>query len=166
MVTLPIDPIEELLALQAIYRLQARYFRGIDLKRWDEWHDVFTEDCEFFISDEDWAKLEREHHPVTQDPLAGAKVIRGREPFVALVQKIDRGAVSVHQGFMPDIEVLTASTARGTWSMSDYLEWPPIDGERQGLRGYGYYEEEYRKCDDGQWRIASWRLSRLRIDQL
>ncbi|MGE0309294.1 MAG: nuclear transport factor 2 family protein, partial [Acidimicrobiia bacterium] len=31
--------------LEALRVLKARYFRLMDLKQWDEWADVFTEDC-------------------------------------------------------------------------------------------------------------------------
>ena len=37
------------------------------------------------------------------------------------------------------------NTARGTWAMFDFVEWPPTDGgARVGITGYGHYVEEYR----------------------
>jgi hypothetical protein len=67
---------------------------------------------------------------------------------------------------MPEIEVSGPETARGTWAMSDYVEWPSRDGARVGLRGYGHYIEEYVKEADGRWRIIRSRLARLRVDPL
>jgi hypothetical protein len=32
------------------------------------------------------------------------------------------------------------------------------------MQGFGHYHEQYRKGDDGQWRIAELRLTRLRVD--
>ena len=38
------QPIDELLAIEAIKRLKARYFRCFDTKDWEGWLDVFTDD--------------------------------------------------------------------------------------------------------------------------
>ena len=57
--------------------------------------------------------------------------------------------------------------------MHDYLTWPfdnrgyrgaSIPGF-YGIRGYGFYEEEYRRLN-GRWRISVMRLVRTRIDLL
>ena len=89
--------------------------------------------------------------------------------FVPLATRTnaDTGARTVHHGHMPEIDILDASSARGTWAMFDYVEWS--DGsestERVGSQGYGHYVEEYVN-EDGQWRIARSRLERLRVDPL
>ena len=50
--------------------------------------------------------------------------------------------------------------------MFDYVEFPAgPDGARVGLQGYGHYTEEYVR-EDGEWRIKSTLLTRLRIDPL
>lgn len=36
---------------------------------------------------------------------------------------------TVHHGHMPEIDITGPDTARGTWAMFDYVEWPPHDGE-------------------------------------
>jgi hypothetical protein len=67
---------------------------------------------------------------------------------------------------MPEIEITGEGTARGTWAMFDYVEWPPREGgARVGLTGYGHYLEEYVR-EDGAWRIRRTHLSRLRVDPL
>jgi hypothetical protein len=71
---------------------------------------------------------------------------------------------------MPEIVLTGATTARGIWAMSDYVEFaePAREGRAKGYRGFvgaGHYEEEYRKVD-GAWRISSMRLTRLRVDAL
>ena len=35
---------EDLVEIERIKQLKARYFQLMDQKRWDEWADVFTED--------------------------------------------------------------------------------------------------------------------------
>jgi hypothetical protein len=67
---------------------------------------------------------------------------------------------------MPEIEITGADTARGTWAMFDYVEFPEARAVSAiGLQGYGHYTEEYVR-EEGVVAIASLRLSRLRIDPL
>jgi uncharacterized protein (TIGR02246 family) len=141
------DPLQTLLALEEIKLLKARYFRALDRKEWDAFAQVFTREA------------------VMEVPEAGM-VQRGRDAIVASVSAALVGARTVHHGHMPEIELTGPDTARGTWAMFDYVEWPPSEsGERRGLQGYGHYLEEYVR-EDGQWRIARLHLSRLRIDPL
>jgi hypothetical protein len=74
---------------------------------------------------------------------------------------------SVHHGLMPELTIESPTQARGVWVLADYLEWPPDPetGVRRGLRGYGLYDETYRKVD-GVWKIATRRLDYLRVDPL
>jgi uncharacterized protein (TIGR02246 family) len=89
--------------VEAIKRLKARYFRHLDTKQWDRWADVFTEDCELV-------------NPQSRDvPL------RGREEIVRVISHNLENAISVHHGHMPEIELLSATEARGVWAMFDLL---------------------------------------------
>ena len=139
--------LRRLLDVEEIKRLKARYFRLMDTKSWEEWGQVFARDA------------------VMEVPEAGL-VERGREAIVASVSRALTGARTVHHGHMPELEITGEGTARGTWAMFDYVEWPPSEaGERRGLVGYGHYLEEYVR-EDGAWRIRRLRLARLRVDAL
>ena len=143
------DPttLQELLDIEAIKQLKARYFRLMDLKRWDDWGLVFATDC------------------VMEVPEA-EMVNRGRHEIVTNVSGSLVGARTCHHGHMPEIEITGDSTARGVWAMFDYVEFRETDdGVRFGLQGYGHYLEEYAR-EDGEWRISRIRLERLRIDPL
>jgi hypothetical protein len=141
------DDLQRLLDIEAIKQLKARYFRCMDQKRWDEWGDVFARDA------------------VLEVPEANM-VTTGRDAIVAGVSSLLEGARTVHHGHMPEIEVTGRDTARGTWAMFDYVEWPNADdGARVGLQGFGHYVEEYAR-EDGEWRISRSRLVRLRVDPL
>ncbi len=137
----------ELVDIEAIKQLKARYFRYMDEKRWSDWGQVFTED----------ALLD-----TTQDA-PNAKV-SGREKIVDFVSRAVAPAITVHHGHMPEIEITSATTARGVWSMEDYLEYPG-DPEPFRIRGKGHYHEEYEKGEDGQWRIKTLKLTRLWIQR-
>jgi len=43
---------EDLIEIEQIRQLKARYFRAMDQKNWDEWESVFTEDAVFDFSAE------------------------------------------------------------------------------------------------------------------
>jgi uncharacterized protein (TIGR02246 family) len=141
--------LQELDEIEAIKQLKARYFRLMDTKQWDQFGELFTEDATLAAS---------------PDP---KETFHGRADIVRRVSAALREATTVHHGHMPEIELTGPDTARGIWSMEDYVEFPNApDGARVGLRGYGHYHEEYRRDTDGQWRIARLHLSRLRIDPL
>jgi uncharacterized protein (TIGR02246 family) len=127
-------------AIEEIKRLKARYFRLMDTKQWEPWGEVFTRDG------------------VLETNEGAASRLEGREAIVRAVSGILKDAVTVHHGHMPEIELTGANTARGIWAMSDWVDMP-----RLVLRGSGHYEETYR-VEDGRWRIAHSRLTRLRRD--
>jgi uncharacterized protein (TIGR02246 family) len=127
--------------LEAIRQLKARYFRLMDAKDWASMRDVFTDDVVMDMTG------------------AGGRLITGADEFMAGLQEILAGAVTVHHGHMPEIEVTSATTATGIWALHDIVIWP--DGLR--LDGYGHYHETYEKVD-GLWRIASSTLTRLHTD--
>jgi hypothetical protein len=140
------DQVQQLVDIEAIKQLKARYFRLMDLKQWDDWGLVFTTDC------------------VMEVPEAGM-VNNGRGDIVTNVSAVLVGARTCHHGHMPEIEITGDGAARGIWAMFDYVEWDERDGTRVGLQGYGHYREEYKR-EDGEWRIARTRLERLRVDSL
>lgn len=131
----------ELAEIEAIKQLKARYCRLLDTKDWAGWRELFVDE---FVSD--------------TSP-AGGKVIRGADEFVAFTRKSLRKQATVHQVHAPEIELTSATTARGVWALEDVVRFGP----GVNLRGYGHYHETYEKSD-GQWRFTSSTLTRLRED--
>ncbi|RAV14612.1 nuclear transport factor 2 family protein [Mycolicibacterium sp. GF69] len=131
----------DLVEIEAIKQLKARYCRLLDTRDWTAWRALFADD---FLSD--------------TSP-AGGKVIRGADEFVAFTRKSLRGQATVHQVHAPEIELTSATTARGVWALEDVVRFGP----GVNLRGYGHYHETYEKID-GQWRFTSSTLTRLRED--
>ena len=138
--------LREILDREAIKELKARYWRFVDAKDWAGFRGVFTDDVHVEI--------------VNLEPIDGA------DAFVAYVRAAV-GARTVHHGHTPELTIDGPSEAHGTWALADYVEWEPDPetGERRGFKGYGRYEERYRKVE-GEWKIASLRLSYLRMDPL
>jgi hypothetical protein len=133
--------VDRLFDLRAIKRLKARYFELLDAKRWDELRALFTDDARV---------------------CATADESEGVDAFVAGVRDRMATARTVHHGHMPEIRFISDTTARGIWATFEYLELP---ADQAGIISYGHHEEEYRR-DAGEWRIASMRQRRLRVDPL
>jgi uncharacterized protein (TIGR02246 family) len=128
----------DLRQIEAIKRLKARYFRCIDTKDWAGMREVYARDA--VMNDEESKSL-----------------WRGREEIVAGLELWLSRAVTVHHGHMPEIELTGPDSARGIWSMFDRVDHPEFL-----LEGYGHYHERY-VIEDGAWRIAELRLSRLHV---
>jgi hypothetical protein len=137
---------EQLLEIEAIKQLKARYFRLMDSKEWLPFSQVFTDDVVVDVS---------------HDKHAPGDTIEGRVNVVDFIRKAVGKATTVHHGHMPEIEILSPTQARGVWAMFDYVEFRPS----RGIRGYGHYHEEYRK-ERGRWQICKLKLTRLRVDPL
>jgi hypothetical protein len=130
-----VDDIEE------IKKLKARYFRGLDSQDWDLYGGVFAEDI------------------LVDTSPAGGEIVRGRGPMVEYVQAL-KMVQSVHQGHMPEIELTSATTATGVWSLEDYNIWE--DGTQH--HGWGHYLETYEKVGE-RWFIKTMKLSYLRTER-
>lgn len=134
-------PVTDLLQIEAIKQLKARYCRYLDTKDWDSWRSLFTDD---FRSD---------------TAQAGGKVIVGADEFVAFTRRSLGGRATVHQVHAPEIELTSPASARAVWALEDVVRLAP----GVNLRGYGHYRESYVLVD-GQWLIAESTLTRLRED--
>jgi SnoaL-like protein len=144
------DTLERVIAIEEIKRLKARYFRCMDTKDWDGFAGVFAPDAAMDMTSE--MPAEQEHEAIT----------RGNQEIAAFVRSHVGDVVTVHHGHMPEIDVTSPTTATGVWAMEDMLRWP--DGSPlRAMHGYGHYHETYTKID-GEWRIATLRLTRLRVD--
>jgi len=138
--------------IEAIKQLKARYFRFLDTKQWPEFVDVFTPD-------------------VSTEVAEANITMTGAEEFVAFVSAAMADAVTTHHGHMPEITLTSDSTATGIWAMFDDVDLPRgiqgVPGVPEGpsrMRGSGHYHERYVKGQDGRWRIAALRLTRLRTE--
>lgn len=133
--------VRRLAAIEDIKQLKARYFRAVDLRDWELFASLFTEDLKIDFE-------ESTSHPMT------------REQFVDSARRHFEGAVSVHHGHSPEIEIIDEQNARGVWPMFDLVE-TPTESRYESHTGYGHYIEEYRKVDSC-WKIARTKLTRIK----
>ena len=136
----------DLVELEKIRQLKYRYLRCVDLKRWDEIGDVFTADA-------------------TADygtPSAGRPLdLRSREDIVAFLKdSLGNGIITLHAAGQPEIEI-DGDTATGTWRFTDTViatEFKVV------ISGAAFYEDRYRREDDGRAWKCTMCYDRLRGD--
>ena len=143
--------LETLLAIEEIKRLKARYFRFMDTKDWAGFAEIFTPDAVFDVR----GALE-ENSP------GGLEPICGRSAIIDFVSAGIGPLTSAHYGHMPEIDILSEDSAVGIWALADVLRAPP-GGPFAKFYGYGHYHETYSRAD-GEWRIASLKITRLMVE--
>ena len=136
------DP-ADLVDIEQLKQLKARYCRLLDAKDWTAWRRLFIDD---FTSD---------------TSAAGGTVVEGADAFVDFTRRQlgKPSQVTAHQVHSPEIELVSRTAATGVWALEDVVRLAP----GINLRGYGHYDETYEKRD-GQWCFASSTLTRLRED--
>ena len=138
------DPLRELVEVEAIKRLKYKYMRCIDQKRWDELAETFAADATSSYGD-------------------GKFSFQGREAILDFLSK-SMGADSfrsAHHVHHPEIELTSETTAKGTWALED-----TVIEQAAGwwLRGAAFYSDEYVK-QDGRWLIRHTGYKRLFEEQ-
>lgn len=129
----PAATLDDLLALHAITQLKHRYFRFLDQNRWDEMAGILHPDVEASYG-------------------GGAYVFSGRDDVIGFLERsMGRDDfLSSHRAHHPEIELLGPDRATGVWAFDDEViigQWGLI------VRGAGFYDDEYQRDDDGEWRI-------------
>lgn len=140
--------LERLLAIEEIKALKARYFRGVDAKDAAALRAVFCDGATTDFRSE-----------------APEALLHDPDAFTRGTLDTLQGMVTMHLGFMPEIEILSPTEARARWPMSDRI-WA-VDGVParlpfKSLEGWGVYHDTYRRTAKG-WRIASTRLERTKV---
>lgn len=152
------DTVEKLAAIEDIKQLKSRYFRAVDTKDAKLLRGIFTDDA---VAD---------YRGAATDPRSGinavpgntGEIVSGGAAIADGVMASVANLVSVHHGSVPEIRLTGDTTAEGIWPMVDLLRFAP-GGPVDELVGYGHYHETYRR-EAGEWKIASLKLTRLRVD--
>jgi hypothetical protein len=146
-------PLDRLIAIDDIRQLKARYFRFMDVRDWGALGQVFCRDALFdcregFVTTALDGKVSGFAAPVTH----------GRDAILAWIADAFADQTSCHHGHAHEVTILGKDEATGIVAMEDYIFGP----DRATLRyhGAGHYHERYR-MEDGEWRIAETRLTRL-----
>lgn len=148
-----VDDVQRLVAIEAVRRAKATYFRGVDTGDAELVRGILAEDCEL------------DYRGCVTDPRSGVdllpqmnRVLRGSASWRAAPAHI----VSVHHGHQSEVEITGDTTATAVFAMSDRLHFPPGAPHSQ-ISGSGYYHETY-VLEGGSWKIATLRIVRLRVE--
>jgi SnoaL-like domain len=152
-----VDAIARLVAIEDIKQLKARYFRFMDTRDWAAMATVFCRDAHFDCTEGSRLQsLDGEWRgrvgPVTV----------GREAIMAWISGSFENVVSVHHGHCHEITLDSATEAHGVIAMEDYIR--TADRRQNLVHGLGHYHERYR-IEEGAWRIARTKLTRLLSDE-
>jgi hypothetical protein len=131
--------------LEAVKVVMAKYFRFMDTKQWTDLRGVFADDMTM-------------HAP---DDVKDAPLVEGGDRIVQVIERVLGPAVSVHRGYMPEVELTGPDEAQAIWAMEDVVEYPGVP--ERNFRGSGHYHATYVRTSGG-WRIRSLVLRRLRLD--
>lgn len=141
--------IDQMNDLEAIRQLKARYFRLMDTQQWRDWESCFTADISAFY----------EGVPRARPDLPVDVGCEGRAMLVEGISVLMTGAQSIHQGFMPELELTGPTTARGIWAMFDFVMLPTCH-----FKGWGHYHEQYVK-EGAVWKLKKIHLTRLHTEE-
>ena len=147
---------ERLAAIEAIRQVKARYFIGADTGDVAMMRDTLAEDCVL------------DYMGCCTDPKTGRDfipamnvILHGRSSWRS--DGMSRlGIVSVHQGHNFEVEFTSGTTAKGVWSMTDRLYFPP-GGEFSLMTGYGHYWETYERVGSS-WLLKTTHITRIRVE--
>lgn len=131
----------------AICEVKARYCRTLDTKDWEGYADVFTADL------------------ILDTRPAGGIITHGRDEALRMVRASVETATTCHHVHSPEIRI-DGDTADVVWAMQDRVVWGADRKAKMGNAGhtgFGHYHERYVR-QDGRWRIAEQRLTRLHMD--
>jgi ketosteroid isomerase-like protein len=138
-----ITDVEMLVELQAIYRLKARRDHAVDQKDWATYAELHTDD---YVA-----------MSISSEPIIG-----GNAAAEALSVRL-ANVTTVHHSHTPVIDFQDRDNATGVWAMEDNLFWMR-NGEKQWLRGFGFYHETYVRGEDGRWRFSYRKLQRTHAE--
>jgi uncharacterized protein (TIGR02246 family) len=134
------DALQQLLDIEEIKTLKARYCRFYQAKDWQAWGDLFVDDV--YIEND-------------------GGVLEGRDRVVRYNSTVLSHATVVLEVNTPEITITGPDSATAIWPVHAYTIMGDADEFRS--HGYGAYEEEYRRTAHG-WRIARSVETRTRVD--
>jgi hypothetical protein len=138
--TRPMDALQQLVEIEAIKQLKARYMRAVDTKDWPLLESTFSPDARSVYN-------------------SGKHAFEGRAAILGFLKDaLDNDhVITMHHSHTPEIEITSETTARGHWYLEDFVinEGAGTAEMAAGtvLHGTGIYSDEYVRID-GEWKIA------------
>jgi len=133
--------LQRMMDMEAIRQLKHAYFRCLDTANWDELVSICHKELKVHYTGGDYEfKLE------------------GDEAFVAAMQHaFNTEAVARHNGYMPEIQMLSETEATAIWYLSDHF-WS-LKSDKL-THGTALYWDRYVK-ENGHWVISETSYQRI-----
>jgi len=119
--------------IEALKQLKYRYWRCLDLKQWSELRELFVADA-------------------TVSYGSGRYEFQGIEAIMKFLTESlaeERGAKTIHHGHHPEIELTSATTARASWALYNYMYNVQ---QNRAIRIGAYYHDECVKVGE-RWKL-------------
>jgi hypothetical protein len=117
--------------------LKATYFNDVDTKNWLALRQLFAPDA------------------VVDTTGSFGPYFPNRDSFIAFTSLTLSAINTRHQGYDPQIDLTSDTTASAVWTMQDRLSLAGL----VTIHGYGHYTDNYEEVN-GQWRITYSKLTR------
>lgn len=121
----------------AVELLKATYFNDVDTKNWLALRELFTPDA------------------VVDTTGSFGPYFPNRDSFIAFTSLTLSAINTRHQGYDPQIDLTSDTTATAEWTMQDRLSIAGL----VTIHGYGHYTDNYEELD-GKWLITYSKLTR------
>lgn len=142
--------IEELLEIETIKSIMARYARFGDTADWASFRALLTEDFTY----------RADAGPRASAEVSGVIAVQGRDAFVDAMEILLAGVVTAHQMVLPEVTITGPTTSRAVWAIHDYVKTPGVGN----FRGWGHIAQEYVKVE-GEWKIRSSHTTRTLVEE-
>lgn len=150
--------VEHLVEIERIKQLKSSYFRALDTKDWALIRHIFSSTP---AADYRGAVNEDGEASASVANAVNSKVLTDVDELADGLRDALAGCKSSHFGVNPEITILPDGTAKGVWSMQDWL-WFEDATPRIRLRGLGHYHNTFVK-EGGEWKIKTLRLTRVNV---
>ena len=157
---MPPTSVSQLLAIESVRALKARYFRLMDMKLWDQWQALFAADAVMDVRGEGSALAALGFPEPDPSSLLWTGAGRIREAVSTALE----GVATVHHGQMGEFTFRGKGCIEAIWAMEDRIRYPAgASAPIAGFNGYGHYHDTYVRAGD-EWGIARVELRRLMVE--
>ena len=140
----------QLLAIEQIKQLKARYSCALDTKDWSGAETLFTEDFTGEVSN------------AGKSSSMPDKTMKGGKEWVAASRDAILENDSIHHIMLPNIEITSPSEAKGTW-VGRFGFKAQAGADFRSVDGYGHYYDTYEYVS-ARWLFKSIKLSILFVE--
>jgi hypothetical protein len=132
--------LQQLLEIEKIKQLKYRYFRLLDMKRFDELVTLCADNISTAYDN-------------------GRHSVEGKDALLSFLNETmyTPNSMTSHQGHHPEITLIDDHNATGIWHFEDTVVRPDY---KVVVTGSGIYWDEYVK-EDGEWKLARTAYERL-----